>query len=169
MTRSESASLAAFARWNRVPSRVEDRFWSQVDIGHKTECWEWEGRRNSKGYGQFSVWRKGSTAHRWAWRLIVGEPPIKMDVAHKCHNRLCVNPSHLYLATRSQNMLDAAKAGRLPLQIDPERTNLRKLTRAQVIYIRSSGKPFVTLAKELSISRETVSNVIKRRTWKHIP
>lgn len=71
-------------------------------------CWEWTGGRyKNTGYGQFS-WRENgrrtpTNAHRVAWMLLVGPIPEGMFVDHICHNRGCVNPVHLRLATPKQN------------------------------------------------------------------
>lgn len=42
-------------------------------------------------------------AHRIAFRLASGDITQGKEVDHMCHNKICVNPSHLRLASRSEN------------------------------------------------------------------
>lgn len=78
------------------------RFWAKVD---KTEtCWLWTASTQGAGYGQFQVNRRVVSAHRYSWMLANGEPPKGVDLDHTCRNRICVNPSHLRIASRKQNM-----------------------------------------------------------------
>lgn len=49
--------------------------------------------------------------HVLAWLLWRGDVPARMDVAHLCNNKSCINPDHLYLATRSRNHQDARRDG----------------------------------------------------------
>ena len=72
-----------------------ERFWSKVE---KTEtCWLWKAGI-SDGFGQFMVSWKPTTmmlAHRYSYQLHFGSVPIDKRVEQTCHNKLCVNPSHL--------------------------------------------------------------------------
>jgi hypothetical protein len=79
-----------------------DRFWAKVD--KSSECWLWTASRKPNGYGQFMMWPKLRYAHRVAYELTVGPVPSGTDLDHVCHSRACVNPAHLRLTTRKQNL-----------------------------------------------------------------
>lgn len=66
-------------------------------------CWEWTSTINRKGYGVLSVHGKPVVAYRVSYMLFRGEIPPAMQIDHICHNRACVNPNHLRLATTTQN------------------------------------------------------------------
>ena len=79
-----------------------ERFWSKVNQGDS--CWEWFGCRIPGGYGQIYVEGKMLLAHRVSYSLTNGPIPDGLMVDHMCHNRACVRPDHLRIATAKQNM-----------------------------------------------------------------
>lgn len=85
-----------------MKSTLAQRFWVKVDT--TGDCWLWIGSRDVNGYGRIKAGRPSpSLAHRVAYELSVGEILDGMEIDHRCHNRSCVNPSHLRLATSKQN------------------------------------------------------------------
>jgi hypothetical protein len=82
-----------------------DEFWSLVD--KSGECWNWLGGK-TRGYGLFG--RSRAFAHRLSYEATHGPIPTGLLIDHKCHNRSCVNPDHLQLATYSENGQNRAGA-----------------------------------------------------------
>ena len=84
---------------------LEERFFDKVAAIHPFGCWEWNGGLTAEGYGQFSpVTGNRFRSDRWAYEFLVGKIPEGLEIDHLCRNRRCVNPQHLDLVTRQENM-----------------------------------------------------------------
>jgi len=84
------------------------------------ECWEWSEKTNTKGYGHVNgILNNPITLHKLMYAVNTnklnkyGIPCISGFVLHKCDNKLCCNPAHLYEGTAKDNFEDMRERGQL--------------------------------------------------------
>jgi hypothetical protein len=118
-----------------------------------TGCREFQGCIQANGYGRATVRRHTDYAHRHAFRLANGSIPDGMDVCHTCDNRCCINPEHLFLGTRSENMADAVRKGRQAKGNRLPQTKLTPEQRARIAERIAEGVLTKQVAEEFGISR----------------
>ncbi len=127
-------------------------------------CWEWTGATKGNGYGNARRGTRNIPAHRLSYELFVGPVKAGLDVCHTCDNRICVNPDHLFMGTRADNMQDAKRKGRT-------RGAGKHLTRHQInlILVRViSGHPRSRIAKDMGIKYTTVAALCSGRSFSKI-
>ena len=165
---------------------IVNRFMSKVLKDSVTGCWNWNGGKDRKGYGKFSIGgsrnkdgtRRNSmvTATRVSYEIFIGEIPAGDGyhgtcVLHHCDNPCCVNPEHLFLGSNKDNVLDMDKKGRrVNKQPKGEMHGTAKLTVNQVdsIVIQLNKKvPQHLIAKEFGVCLATVNHIAKGRLWSH--
>jgi hypothetical protein len=81
--------------------------------------------RGKTKYGSFKLGDKVVDAHRVSWMIHFGVIPYKICVLHKCDNRVCVNPEHLFLGTRKDNHDDMVAKGRQAKPISGRQAPIR--------------------------------------------
>jgi hypothetical protein len=150
------------------------RFLAKIKIKPETGCWEWTAGKYRDGYGAFGVGgRAGGNkrAHRVSYELHRGPIPGGMLVCHRCDNRICVNPEHLFLGTSADNLADMTIKGRRARVGHPGASNpSAKLTAEDAIAIRDAvDVPIDALMKRYDIGRSVVFGIRAGRLWAHLP
>jgi len=132
----------------------------------------WAGSTGVYGYGKISEGGANGAeirANRMAWTLTHGTIPDDLWVLHHCDNRACVRPEHLFLGTPADNMDDKVSKER---QRRGETVPNAKLTEQQVVEARrrfaTGGIMVRDLAAEYGVAGPTMSNVLHRKTWRHL-
>lgn len=148
------------------------KFWSRVRIGEGDGCWEWIGGKG-KGYG--AQWFSGKLwlAHRLMYVFSKGEIPEGMMVCHSCDNPGCVNPSHLWIGTNSDNQKDASQKGRSNHPDYAGEKNPRsKITEKDVLTIRKLGEEGklsrAEISEMFSLSQSQIDRIIYYQEWKSV-
>ncbi len=85
-----------------MTDREQERFDAKFARGDS--CWPWHGARTKKGYGTFRKDGRTHYAHRVAYERTFGPIPDGLTIDHLCRNKLCVNPAHLEVVTRGENV-----------------------------------------------------------------
>lgn len=154
-----------------VSPQDAERFWSNVDIRGRDECWPWLAGKNPQrdNYGRFWINRVEYRTNRMAYWLHYKIDPGPEDACHTCDNPPCCNPAHLFKGTRAANLADMTKKQR---RVYGERHGISKLTDDQVAEIKRRYVPrkvsMYKLAAEYGVSEMTVNNIIHGKIWRHV-
>lgn len=147
-------------------------FNNQLETG-ENGCQIWRLGRNKLGYGivKLPIKKKPGLAHRVALEIKLGRPiGDGLCALHSCDNPPCCNPAHLREGTHVDNINEKVEKGRQS-KLQGEIHGSSKLTEAQVraILIDANTSTQKTISERYNISRPTISDIIRGKSWKHIP
>lgn len=131
------------------------RFWRKIHPSGSSECWGIAVRKNRHNQPQIGFAGKMVIASRVMFSLTKGPIPQGLQVLHTCDNPACVNPTHLWAGTQSDNIRDCAKKNRHSNQ---------KLSTAQIHDIKTLGKSgvlFNELSHRFGITPQYASRVVR--------
>ena len=135
----------------------------------------WSGTQNGCGYGVLSIGSRTDRtarnvkAHRLSASLWKGfKLESTLFVCHRCDNPLCINPDHLFIGTNADNCADCKVKGRFAIGV---KNGANKLTPDQVSSIRMAcrnGAVQAETARRFGVHKQTITNIVRRRQWKHV-
>ncbi len=121
--------------------------------------------------------RRTVLAHRLSWELAAGPVPTGLHVLHRCDNRLCCNPAHLFLGDQAANMADMLAKGRQSRGEKHssalghgERHHNAKLKDAdvpEICRLRAAGESQAAIGKRFGVSQSAISLILLGKAWAH--
>lgn len=121
--------------------------------------------RTINGYGVMAVEGRNIGAHRASYEAFVGPIPDGLFVCHKCDVRDCVNPDHLFVGTRLENMQDAAAKKRMPrMEGHPN----AKLTADDVRAIKSDNASLRKIAAKYGVGQTAIFRIKHGEYWRDV-
>lgn len=159
---------------------LQARFLRHFVAGQPNECWTWGGRHDRDGYGIYTTprsWRREYGwpvtigAHRLSYLLQRGDIPDGLLVCHRCDNRPCVNPGHLFLGTPKENTADMDSKGRRlqPAFVNDPRWRLTPDDVRVIRRRRDDGERLVDIARDYPVvSPSAVFNAARGSSWKWV-
>jgi hypothetical protein len=153
-------------RFKTLTERLEEKIERIPESG----CWIWMGSVAYREYGIISYQGKRYKVHRLMWELHNNKKiPEGMEALHRCDTPPCMNPDHIFIGTKKDNMQDCIKKGRFKRPFfQGENHKNSKLKNDQIIKILSDKDSFRAIAKKYGVASSTISAIKCRQTWKHV-
>lgn len=150
-------------RNERRAQQAPERFWNSFNRT-PSGCWLWQKKVHPlTGYGSVGYQSKDWLVHRLAWTLTNGPIPKGMNVLHRCDVRHCGNPTHLFLGTQSDNIIDMYRKSRGGARLTPDDIRTIRTRHA------AGGISYKDLAQEYGVSKSAIEGAVSRRKWAWLP
>lgn len=164
-----SRRCAASAQQGRRRRSVAERLAART--ARSGECWVWTGAAPfaDNGYGRIRVGEYKRKVHRVAWELAYGPiPDPYLFVCHRCDNRLCVRPEHLFLGTHEDNQRDKIEKGRHVRGMTAPRAKLTDDAVREIRRLAMNGTSRASLGRRFGVGSASISKIVLRQRWAHI-
>jgi hypothetical protein len=152
-------------------ARIRERIHAHIDVQegdkpYETGCWVWTGMKDPDGYPRIKIGRRQHRTHRVA--LVVFAKPNDPKPApgaqanHRCHNRLCVKPGHLYWGSHAQNMDDLRQSGRSQGKYNHGRVTITEdVVKAALVLHEHGGFSKTKIGNLLGYRQQLIGEIVR--------
>ncbi len=135
--------------------------------GRFQDCWWWTGSKGGKNYGRIDIENKNCKVHRISASIWLDfDLNSKLLICHKCDNRLCFNPEHLFVGTNQDNVRDMYSKGRnTPKQMFfNAKTNKIEANQIRDLYL--SGRFYqYEIGEFYNLSQQAINKITNNQSW----
>lgn len=150
-----------------------ERFMRSFTKHEGDACWIWNLKPDAYGYGQMGI--RGAEgemttrkAHRVSYEIFCGKIPKNISVLHKCDNPICINPAHLFLGTKTDNMNDKKNKKRHHFGNKHPMAKLSEDDVQVIIGLEAGGITHQKIADKFDVCRQNISKICARNSWTHM-
>ena len=154
-------------------SDITRRLWDRVNVIYDDDsCWEWTGGLQSNRRARIRYNGSYQYVYRIAWQLANGPIPEGMYICHHCDNSICCRPSHLFVGTHRDNMIDGLMKGIVTLPTNVPQGATHHSARGSdelVVDVRkqfAAGVPQVVLCRKYGLTSKVISDWVNGKTRK---
>ena len=131
-----------------------------------TGCMEWQGYIGTDGYGSVAILKKYKHAHLHVWEILHNELTQNIHVLHKCDNRKCINPEHLFLGTHQDNVKDMVSKGRQAVGGNHGKCKIHGEKKRQLIEMAKKGVLYKEIACQLNLNETYIGIYLRKNGMK---
>jgi hypothetical protein len=117
-------------------------------------CMEWIGGLSGSGYAHAQIFNSYQNITKHIYEYYLKIPINRMNICHKCDNKKCINPDHLFLGTQQDNIDDMCKKDRC------KKGRFTTLEIEQMCKMRIEGKTTIVIGEMFGASHSYVSRLI---------
>lgn len=141
-------------------------------IRNKKGCFLWQKGKDKDRYPLLRIGNKAYRLHRYLMNMLREIPLTNREwVCHTCDTPSCLNLNHLFIGSPKNNRDDCVNKERHNCN-KGSRHHSAKLVEKDILLIREAIKRKEctqrALAKRYFVSFQTINNIIKRKTWRHV-
>lgn len=137
-----------------------ERLWSNIHIAESDECWVWVGRRAKIELPRVNFIVNGRrhrrTVRHAVFHQLYGPVPKDAAVFTKCHNVICLNPDHFFIAPKGFH------TGR---QMTGAFMSFEKAREMRQAKADDPSLSYRTLAKMWDVATGTAFRICKNEIW----
>ena len=158
--------LPNWKTWNM--KSIRQRILESSTLNLVSGCWEWDKTIGRGGYGKIQINKAQVTASRASYEEFIGPIPDGMLVCHKCDNRRCCNPEHLFLGTHQDNADDMLSKSRSMHGSWHYKATIDESQAVAVFEMIKSGATNSEIQGELGVGKNVIQSIKAGFSWNHV-